>query len=285
MKPAQILFEKIVVHASVPNEKLIECSEKRRTLFDNIYFNKGICKTAKDYYSIFTEILPQLSDATLKYQPLFQWHNTGSSCWLYEKIHLENIIMNETWDAALSAQELKTKRALFKECVTYGIKALDTLAHYHWEDVSITSMPYMQDRYYLYHICKAASQYYKTMNDFSIKNKSVANTKCLTMAFEYMDIALNVWKSDIYDKEEWNSLKASYLLNMAEKLDDDKCGEKCALLKDIVQVKSIPNTVLAQYNIWKQQNDQVYFQKEETNMSITYSSLKDLFQSLQVIVE
>jgi len=83
------------------------------------------------------------------------------------------------------------------------------------------------------------------------------------------------------DKEEWNSLKASYLLNMAEKLDDDKCGEKCALLKDIVQVKSISNTVLAQYNIWKQQNDQVYFQKEETDMTISYSSLKDLFQSLQ----
>tara|TARA_B100000674_G_scaffold144693_1_gene114295 strand:- start:4443 stop:5306 length:864 start_codon:yes stop_codon:yes gene_type:complete len=285
MKPADLLFEKLIVKSDVSGDELIGCSEKRRSLFNNLYFKNDFYQLGKTYYDAYVSMLPRLQTAILKHQPLFQWENTGSSSWLFEKLHLENLLMREAWNKALIETDLKQKRNLFRESVAYGLTALDTLGTYHWEDVSLTSTPFMQDRYYLYHVCKAASQCYKTMNEFSVENRSETNAKCISMAFEYMDIALNVWKSDHYDKEEWTNLKALHLLEMAKKLSDDQCGERCALLKDIVEEKSIPGNVLSEYKIWKQQNEQVYYQKEETNQTITYSPLIDLFQNLQSLVE
>lgn len=285
MRPADILFEKVIIHSNVSNDTLIKCSEKRRSLFNNIYFDNDLYDSAKEYHKLFTQIVPELTDATLKYQPLFQWNNVGSSCWLFEQIQLENILMIESWKKALRTNDLKQRRSLFKESIEYSIQALDTLGKYHWEDVSITDMSIMQDRYYLYNMFKAASQYYKTMNEFSIKNNTATNSKCVRMAFDFMDVANHLWISDQYDEEECNNLKAEYLLDQALKtMTDDQCGERCGLLKDIVKLKTTPSHVKAQYNIWKQQNEQVYFQKEETCKTIISVSLTDLFQNLQVIV-
>ncbi len=100
-----------------------------------------------------------------------------------------------------------------------------------------------------------------------------------------MDLALHVWKSDKYDEEEWFNVKALYLLHIAKQLSDDQCGERCALLSDIIKVNHIPSKVLSEYKIWKQQNEQVYYQKEQTDISINYSSLRDLFLNLSTIVE
>lgn len=286
MKAADILFEKLVMQSNASNDELITCSEKRRSLLNNIYHKSSdIYTSATDYYNAYVAMLPKLYDAHLKYQPLFQWEHHGSSSWLYEKLHLEHLRMKEAWKKALDVSNLKERRNLFRDSVACGMDALDTLSHFHWEDPSLMRLSFMQDRYYLYHMCKAASQYYKTMNAFSEETNATSNTRCLKYAFEYMDIALLIWKSDIYDEEEWFNVKALYLLDMATQLTDDQCGERCALLQDIVKVKHIPSKVVSEYKLWKQQNEQVYYQKEETNITIDHSSLNDLFLNLSTIVE
>lgn len=278
----QILFEKLVLKSDVSTEEMIACSEKRRSMIDNM--EKDVFNYVNTYYDAYVQMMSKLGDCHLAHQPLFQWNSKGSSCWLYEKIHLEDLMMTTLWKDALKETDLKKRRQLLQRSISCGVDALGTLSKYHWEDTSITSMDKMQDRYYLYHLCKAAAQYYKTMNQFSIDTKSVSNSKCVRMAFEYMDVACNVWKSDKYDREERDIMHAQYLLSVAQQMEDDKCGEKVALLKDVVEKKATPPTVVSEYNIWKQQNEQVYYQKEETDFKITYSSLQDLFQNLQTIV-
>ena len=81
---------------------------------------------------------------------------------------------------------------------------MDTLEHT-IKDVSLTSTPFTGPLLFVSCV-QGSSQCYKTMNEFSVENKSETNAKCIRMAFEYMDIALNVWKSDQYDKEEWTNL-------------------------------------------------------------------------------
>lgn len=286
MKAADILFEKLVLQSNVSNDQLILCSEKRRSLLNNIFHkSKHIYTSATDYYNSYVEMLPNLYNAILKYQPFFQWMNYGSSSWLYEKLHLEHLRMGEAWKKALNTKNLKERRNLFRDSIACGMDALDTLSHFHWEDPSLKRLSFMQDRYYLYHICKAASQYYQTINAFSMEKNNSSNTRCVKYAFEYMDIAFFVWKTDSYDEEEWINTKALYLLHMAKGLTDDQCGERCALLKDMLKYKHIPKEVSSSYNLWKQQNDQVYYQKEETSLTIDYCSLSDLFLNLSTIVE
>ncbi len=131
--------------------------------------------SATDYYNFYVSLLPKLYNAHLKYQPLFQWENYGSSSWLYEKLHLEHLRMKESWKKALDVKDLKDKRKLFRDSVISGMDALDTLSHFHWEDPSLTRLSFMQDRYYLYNVFKAASQYYKTMNEFSVETNATSN--------------------------------------------------------------------------------------------------------------
>jgi hypothetical protein len=285
MKPAQILFEKVISISNVSNDDLIQCSEKRRSFMNAIYFGNDIYKYGVDYYNHFNDILPKLRTSTLNHQPLFQWNNKGSSCWLFEKVHLENQLMLETWKMAIQSDSAKETRSTMKECIQYGIRALDTLNQYTWEDTSILSMETLQDRYYLYHICKAGSQYYKAMNEFSVSTKGESNAKCTRLAYEFMDTATLLWKSDVYDKQENTILKSKYLLQLANNMDMDACGEKCGLLKSIMNEKNVPKQVKDQYDIWKQQNDQVYFQEEKTTKTIDFSPLTDLFQNLRGIVE
>ena len=42
----------------------------------------------------------------------------------------------------------------------------------------------------------------------------------------------------------------------------------------------VPEYVKAEYTKWKQQNEQVYFGKEHTEIEINPSSLENLFQNL-----
>ena len=80
--------------------------------------------------------------------------------------------------------------------------------------------------------------------------------------------------------KELHELKSLYLLQLAKELPDDKCGEKVALLKPLMDNPFTPEIVKSEYTSMKQQNDQVYYDKEETDIKISHSSLEDLFHNL-----
>lgn len=281
MKPADILFEKIIQDGSIDNNVLINVSQDRHSLFQSILFNRDIYNEGKQYYTSLTNLLEQMKkkDSRLIKQPLFQWNNHSSNSWLYEKLNIEHILGDACYKKAMNTEKLKERRAILQEAIDYGINGMSTLNEYHWEDASLKYLSIFQKRYHLHYIFKYASHYYKSMNDFSQKEKDQPNGIALKKALDYMDASTYIWDTN-EPTDVLFDLKCNYLLYMANQMNDDRCGEKVALLKPLQDNKLTPEAVVSQYKIWKQQNDQVYFGKEETDSTITYASIEDLFHTL-----
>jgi hypothetical protein len=282
MKPVNILFEKLIQDGTIDNDKLIKMSEHRRSMFHNIYHDKDVYDSSKAYYNSFVEIANSMkaNRTTLTAQPLFQWEGHGSNNWVYEHMNIEHLLSKACFKRANLQDDLKRKRAYYKEAIQYAQFALNTLQTCAWEDASIRYLPIFQDRYHLHHIFKCASYYYKTVNEYSKKEKNKTNDISIRLAYQFMDVACNVWKYDQKLCEELGCAKALYALSIANKLDDDKCGEKVALLKDFAELNVTPEVVKSEYKRLKQQNEQVYFGKEQTEVTITPCSLVNLFHSL-----
>ena len=100
-----------------------------------------------------------------------------------------------------------------------------------------------------------------------------------------MDVACNVWKYDQKLCQELHELKALYALAIANKLEDDKCGEKVALLKSFTELNVTPEVVQSEYKRLKQQNDQVYFGKEQTGCwsFLLLWALRSFFKAFQIL--
>ena len=79
--------------------------------------------------------------------------------------------------------------------------------------------------------------------------------------------------------------KSKALLELANKMEDDKCGEKVALLQKIVLQEGCPEEVKSQYEIWKQQNDSVYYQNVLTDKDVEVISLEEAFGILSKCFE
>lgn len=282
MQPANILFEKLIQDGSIDNNALITLSESRRSLFHNMYHEKELFDHGKKYYEQMAAIMKQMEDnnSMLSRQPLFQWDGHSSNSWLYEKLNMEVLLAESSSKRASTLGDLKQKRIYFKEAVKYAIEAINTLQGYNWEDVSLKYLPIFQDRFHIHNLFKYGSQYYSTMNDYSMKEKNAPNEKCIRLAYQMMDIASNVWEHQTDLCDRLYTLKTEYALSIASRLEDDNCGEKVALLKPYQDSSLTPEYVKAEYTKWKQQNDQVYYGKEQTDIVINPSSLESLFQSL-----
>lgn len=282
MQPANILFEKLIQDGSIENNMLISMSESRRSLFHDIFHEKDLYEHGTAYYKQLVKIMKEMEvkDTMLSKQPLFQWNGHSSNSWLYEKMNMELLLADAAAKRGVHSSDFKVKRKYYGEATKYSMLALNTLEGYHWEDVSLKYLPEFQDRFHLYKIFKYGAEYYKSMNDFSMKEKNTPNEKCIRLAYHMMDVASNVWEEQDDLTENLYKLKSEYALSIARKLDDDKCGEKVALLKPYQQYSVTPDYVKAEYTKWKQQNEQVYFGKEQTDITINPSSLEDLFQNL-----
>jgi len=282
MEPASILFEKLIQDGSVENDFLIEVSEYRRSFVRSMQNGIKTVEMGERYYKTLISLMNQMVEfqTRLYRQPLFLWENTCSNSFLYEKINVEDKMSDLYEQESINTANLKDKRVACSNAIEFSKKAVKTLERYHWEDTSLTKLPIMQDRYHFYKIMKHAGSVYKIMNDFSIQENNQSNKTCVERAFHFMDAASNVWEKDPTLLKSMHSMKALHLLELARALDDDKCGERVALLQDVIDMDYTPEVVQAEYKTWKQQNDQVYFQKEDTAIEITYPSLEDLFRTL-----
>ena len=118
----------------------------------------------------------------------------------------------------------------------------------------------------------AAARFY---NMYNFKTNYLAIKK----AFQLQEVSYLLWK----DEESYPNLinyKSKALLELANKMEDDDCGQKVALLQKIVLQDGCPEDVKAQYEIWKQQNDSVYYQKVITEKDVELISLKEAFDIL-----
>ena len=81
MKPASILFEKIIQDGSISNDTLISVSEKRRSFTRVKQLGRNSRTEAIAYYKSFVNLvdLMKQKNTSLYRQPLFQWDNHGSN--------------------------------------------------------------------------------------------------------------------------------------------------------------------------------------------------------------
>ena len=63
-------------------------------------------------------------------------------------------------------------------------------------------------------------------------------------AFYFSDFAANIWVETKENNIERHVRKAEYLLWHVQAMDEDKCGEKLAILKDLIGIKHTPATQL-----------------------------------------
>ena len=277
----EILFEKLIQDDSIETSALIAASEARRAFFQTIVYKKDTSERAVAYYGAFCKLIERMhyEKSHIVSHPLFFWGKHGSSCWAYEQLNLEHHIALALGDkAALSSPEESCK--WLKQAISYCLKSIDTLRAYLWEDVSITRLPIAQDRFHLYHIANMAARYYVSMNEHSIAEKGKSNGVCTERAFYFSDLAANIWFETKEDNIKRHVRKAEYLLWHVQAMDEDKCGEKLAILEELVEIKQTPEVVGTEYKCLKQMNESVYYQAIETSFKINYPSLDALMTML-----
>lgn len=284
MADGEILFEKIIQDGYVDTGISIEASQHRRELLESLQTKQGVLDTGKAYLRSFISLCDEIKDsnAKLRSQPLFLWAKQGSSSWLYERMNVERTIADAYTAAAETETDLKEKRTFYASAIEYSLHAFDTFVKTTWEDASMTFLPIFQDRFHMYHIARNTAMHYKTMNEFAVVQNGQNNKTCLRKAFEYMDAAANLWMEDKSTNKLLHELKAMHTLEIVNDMPLDACGEKTALLGKYVSIPGTPDAVLAAHRLLKQQNENVYFQPEETDVVISPLSLKELFHTLPV---
>lgn len=264
-----ILFETIV---QGDTKNLIKASELRRKIMHGLSYTQNVYDECLEYLSLLSDFMKP--KVTIKKPVLFIWNNKTSSCWQFEKLHILSLLSHWAHERAVSL-EPKEAKEWFKKCVNHELDSLKCLNHYLWKDTSISIMPLMQERY---HIAKAfiyASDYYYNMYSFKESYHPIKKS------YQLLEVASKVWKN--FDYKHLPEREALVLKQMAEQLGDDKCGEKVAIMQKAVDICS-NEEIQKHYNLWKQQNDSVYYQKEVTDQTISLISLEDSFQCLSNIV-
>tara|TARA_B110000008_G_scaffold279776_1_gene328561 strand:+ start:151 stop:474 length:324 start_codon:yes stop_codon:yes gene_type:complete len=96
-------------------------------------------------------------------------------------------------------------------------------------------------------------------------------------SYQMIELASRLWKKT--DQSQLNVRKALTLKHIAEELTDDECGERVALMKQAVELHDVKE-LNDMYKLWKEQNDSVYYNVEETDKTISCLSVQDSFQTL-----
>ncbi len=256
-------YEKCIKCKTYDNKKLIKLSQLRRT-----FLSKMNLSVALEYYENFIELINQ--NFKIIEHPLFVWKKQSSTCFLFEKIHVQDFIANAYQNNAVDKEPKEAKKN-FHKALEYNIKCVNDLERYVWEDTDILGMPIMMQYFHLSKALNNASNIYLSMHNFK------QNLPSVRRAYHYKKFASCLWKTHDLDPSVLESLT---LLEMAKELDDEKCGEKIALIHKYKNT----NECSEFYKTWKQQNEAVYFNPEHTDLKIKSFTLREAFQDLSKLL-
>ena len=269
MKTNRIYFEK---HLNYDNEKLIRTSELRRKVVQAIDYRKNGYDICTEYYEMLKDIMN--SHARMKQPLLFVWDDNNSTCWKFEQLHILQLMATWAHDTAVE-KDTKDAKPWFEKAVRHGLEALRVLQTYTWRDSTNSLLPIMQDRYHLACTYVYASDFY--YNIYTYKQLLYPIKK----SFQMMELASRLWKGLDYEPLKYRH--ALSLKHTAEKLEDDQCGERVALMEKAIELDS-SDEIQQAYNLWKQQNDSVYFNEVVTEKEVELLSLKESFENMKVIL-
>ena len=242
MNTSDIYFER---HVEYDSKKLIHLSELRRKVVQSVNHSKNGYSSCLEYINLLDEIMKH--DTKLTNNILFIWNGHNSSCWKFEKIHILQLLSHWAHDIAVNNPPKEAKE-WFSKSVSHEIESIKTLNTYSWRDSTVAQLPIMQDRYHLAKVLIYASDYF--FNMYTFKEILLPHKR----SYQLIELANRLWKRLDYD--QLNVRHALTLKHVAEELDDDKCGERVALMEQALQLHE--NTALREaHNLWKQQNDGV----------------------------
>lgn len=248
------------------NKKLIKLSQLRRNLMRHLHDVNNL-KIVLDYYDSFLKLLDQ--NFTISKQPLFEWNNQYSTCFLFEKINIQHLLSEQYERAASIAQPIEAKKHYF-EAMKMNIENIKDMNRYLWEDSDLLMSPVLQINFHYSKLFENTAQYYHSMYQYSLQNDKDTKLFTIRRAYHYKTFT-NLWNKQCAD--EYKSLT---LLEMAKELKDDQCGEKLALIQEFKDT----NECKEFYTKWYQQNECVYYNPIDTALSIKPFTLKEAFQDL-----
>ena len=262
-----LYYEKCIVHNKIPTKSLIGLSQLLRA------FNKNdTLKNASAYYDNLCELCNKLryNRITLKEHPTFQFEGHTSTNWNFECIRVATSLKMRLLENVDDEQDVKKKGHLYFDAMRVSNKCQQLSKSIIFQMNSNRILKQMNSRFHLAETCSIAADRFHNMHVFR------PNYLAILKAFQLKEMSTLIW-DDEEKKKTLLRYKSKALLALAEKIDDDNCGEKVALLQVVANKQGCPDEVVSKYNVWKQQNEQVYYTSVYTDKKIETITLQEAF--------
>ena len=221
---ANLYFEQCIHNDKIPTKTLINLSQCQRA------FNKTpTVEHAENYYTN----LKKLSN-TLRYRrihidqhPQFEYESFQSTNWNFEMIRVANMYKDMLIEKSEEVEDLKEKNKLLGKAMKFSNECSQMASSILFHKEQNRLFKYVNPQFHLAQTMQIAAK--RFFNMYKYKTNYLAIKK----AFQLQEISDLLWKED-EDNVAVITYKSKALLELANKLEDDECGQKVALLQKIV---------------------------------------------------
>lgn len=265
-------YEKLIETDKIENKDLIKLSELRR----KVRLENSKIDTVESYYEKFKEVAKKVryNRVPLVKHPIFEWNSYMSSNWAFEKVNIEHLLVKMYLKEIESKDDVKEKNSCYLQAMKHSKSCIDTVLSSLFTESDNRLYEVTNIRYHLSNLFSvAADRYY---NAHTYKNNFTAAKK----AYQLKEISSILWKRPDL-KNTLTMYKADALIQLANKMEDDKCGERVALLQKVIHETGCPENVINQHTLWNDQNNQVYYQAIQTDVELQVITLMEAFHTLQ----
>ena len=270
-----LYFEQYIQNEKIPTKTLISLSESQR------FFNKTpTVDSAEKYYNQLKQLANTLRyrRISVKTHPQFEYESYQSTNWNFEMIRVASMYKDMLVQQSKEEEDLKQKNKLLFKAMQLSNNCSQMASSILYDKEQNRLFKYLNPQYHLSQTFKIAATRFFNMYKYR------TNYLAIKKAFQLQELSYLLWKND-EDILDVIRYKSKALLELANKMQDDECGEKVALLQKIVLQEGCPEEVKSQYEIWKQQNDSVYYQNVVTDKDVEVISLEEAFGILSKCFE
>ena len=266
-----LYYEKCIQHPKVSTKTLITLSQLRRG-----YLKHPSVDSCTNYYNNLLDLCEKLryNRITVKEHPTFEHEGYKSNNWSFECICVAQTLIKHLMADAADKDDLKEKNKLVKRALDISNSNCRMATSILFEKNSNKLCKLLNPRFHLSQTCSLAADWFHNMYDYK------PNYLAILKAYQLKEISTLLWSSDDESKKVLTKIEAKALMEIASKIDDDMCGEKVALLQVVANKDGFPEEIVAKYQSWKQQNEQVYFTTVYTDKKIETVNIKDAFDIL-----
>lgn len=260
-------YEKCILHEKVPTKNLIKLSQLQRQA------NKmNTIEITEEYYKKLCELCNKLryNRVTVSQHPTFTFDTVKSTNWTLELIRVAHSASEMILMQVEEEEDFKKKNKLYERALKYANDCCRYSASVLFERNTNKLSKYLNPRYHLSRVFSIAADKLYNMNECK------ATYLAVERAFQLIEIASMLW-----DDEDMKIKSVKYeskaLLALANKIDENDCGERVALLESVTAKEGCLPEVVAQYESFKQQNEQVYYKPVHTDRKIKLITLQEAF--------